>query len=276
MPRGKNEKEIQARRMYQSGCKLVEIARELDVPAGTVRRWKSVYDWDNDRADHAANAQNKANVRNAPLPEVESVMKNPELSDKQRLFCLYYSKSFNATKSYQKAYGCSYDAARANGPELLAKTCVRDEITRLKKMRYGQALLEPEDIFQKYMDIAFADITDYVEFGKEEVPVVTMYGPVMVENPETGEKEQLTKIVNAIHALESSDVDGTIIAEVSQGKDGFKIKLMDRMKALQWLSDHMDMATEEQKAKLENIRANTAKLAQDDKQWEKIEIVDDM
>lgn len=32
------------------------------------------------------------------------------------------------------------------------------------------------------------------------------------------------------------------------------------MKALQWLSDHMDMGTEEQRARIAQIRAQTDKL----------------
>ena len=42
-------------------------------------------------------------------------------------------------------------------------------------------------------------------------------------------------------------MDGTLIAEVKQGKDGASVKLMDRMKAMNWLTDHMDLATEEQR-----------------------------
>ena len=57
---------------------------------------------------------------------------------------------------------------------------------------------------------------------------------------------------------QSEDVGGTLITEVKQGKDGVSIKLVDKMKALQWLADHMDIATAEQKAKIEQIRAKTA------------------
>ena len=107
------------------------------------------------------------------------------------------------------------------------------------------------------MDIAFADITDYLEFGTEEVPVMAIYGPVKTKDPETGEEKTLTKIVNTVRFKDSSEVDGTILAEVKQGRDGASIKLSDRMKALQWLSDHMNMATEEQKVRIEQIRAQT-------------------
>ena len=130
-------------------------------------------------------------------------------------------------------------------------------------MRYGKALLEPEDLFQKYMDIAFADLTDYVSFGQEEQPVMAMYGPVMVPDPDTGEKIPLTKRVNTVRLLESDQVDGSILSEVSQGRGGAKIKLSDRMRAMQWLTDHMELATPEQQARIDNLRASTAKLRGD-------------
>ena len=110
------------------------------------------------------------------------------------------------------------------------------------------------------MDIAFADITDYVEFGREKVQVMGAFGPVEVKNPETGEKEPLLKEINTVRFRESSEVDGTLITEVKQGKDGASIKLADRMKALDWLAEHMSMATDEQKARIAQIKAQTDKL----------------
>ena len=59
-------------------------------------------------------------------------------------------------------------------------------------------MLDESDIFQKYMDIAFADITDFVEFGREEIPVMTMYGPLEIKDDETGEKIKVTKEVNTV------------------------------------------------------------------------------
>ena len=101
-------------------------------------------------------------------------------------------------------------------------------------------------------------MTDYVSFGRENIQVMGAFGPVMVENKETGKKEVLEKEVNTVKFKQSEDVDGTLIMEVKQGKDGASIKLVDKMKALQWLADHMDIATVEQKAKIEQIRAKTA------------------
>lgn len=43
MPRGPNEKAEEARQLYHKGMPLIDIAKKLDVPAGTVRRWKNTY-----------------------------------------------------------------------------------------------------------------------------------------------------------------------------------------------------------------------------------------
>lgn len=260
MPKAKNEKATRAKDLYYTGWKLVDIAAELGVPPGTVRRWKSTYGWD-------ANVRKKTNVRNeAPAEEIEAVVDDPEIGEKWRLFILYYARSFNGVRSYQKAFpGSSYTTAAVESCRALKRPKIRDAIMELKRQRCAKAYLETEDIFQKYMDIAFADITDFVEFGQEEVPVMGPTGPTKV-------------MVNTVRSRPSDEVDGSILAEVSQGKDGFKIKLADRMKALQWLTDHMDMATEEQRARIENLRANTDRLQKDkqDDAAEGVQIVEDV
>lgn len=262
MARAPDKRIEQAKAMYLKGMKLVEIASQLNLPEGTVRRWKSTHGWDNERSDknNERSERKKERKKKAAENEVEQVMKNPDLTDKQRLFCLYYVRYFNATKAYQKAYECSYDVANAEGYKLLVNPCIVDEIHRLKKSRLNRELLDEHDIFQKYMDIAFADITDFVQFGQEEEYVIGSFGPIQVEDPITGKKVPLKQKVNTVHFRESDNVDGTIIAEIKNGKNGASIKLADRMKALEWLARHMDMATEEQKTKIEQIKAQTAAI----------------
>lgn len=51
MPKGPDARCDQAKEMYLKGLKLVEISKQLNLPAGTVRRWKKTYDWDNERSD---------------------------------------------------------------------------------------------------------------------------------------------------------------------------------------------------------------------------------
>lgn len=259
MARAPDKRIEQAEQMYLNGMKLVEIASQLKLPEGTVRRWKSTHKWDSERSDKNNERSDRKNERKkkAIVDEVEQVLENTDLTDKQRLFCLYYVRCFNATKAYQKAYECSYETAAAIGYRLLENVGVKQEIRRLKQNRLNREFLSEEDIFQKYMDIAFADITDYVKFGQETVPVMGPFGPIQIKDEKTGKNVTLTKVVNTVRFRESDLVDGTLISEVKQGKDGASIKLLDKQKALQWLSDHMDLATEEQKAKIALLRAKS-------------------
>lgn len=187
------------------------------------------------------NVSKKKEVKDkAVADEVKGVMQNTNLTDKQQLFCLYYIRSFNATKAYQKAYGVDYATAASIGYRLLANDGVKEEIRRLKQEKLNREFLSEPDIFQKYMDIAFADITDYVEFGNETFT-----------DPETDQEVRYSYV----NLKDSKNVDGTLISEVSKGRDGAKIKLADRMKALQWLTDHMDLATEEQRYRVAALKA---------------------
>lgn len=230
MARSPNQKAEKARELYKSGMKLVEIASQLDVPAGTVRRWKSTYHWDGEQQSERSEKKSerseskKSVTKKAVADEVKQVIQNTDLTDKQQLFCIHYTRCFNATKAYQKAYGCGYTTAVTNGPALLGNTRIKEEILQLKQDRLNREFLSESDIFQKYMDIAFADINDFVD-------------------------------VSAGFVTAKDNIDGTIVSEVSNTQSGVKIKLADRMKALQWLSDHMNLATEKQKAEIALLKA---------------------
>jgi len=246
---------------YMSGMKYKDIAEKYSVTINTVKSWKQRYDWNkgkksvHTKVKKVCTQKKPKDAKKETVPEeVVNVEENPDLTDKQRLFCLYYAKSFNATQSYKKAYECDYKTAQAIAYRLLEKDGVREEIKRLKQGRFNRALLEPEDIFQKFMDIAFADLTDYISCGRETVPVMGPFGPIMVQDKETKKKVPLTKEVNVVKFKESGDMDGTILTEVKQGKDGASIKLADRMKALDWLADHMDLATEEQRVRIAALK----------------------
>ena len=273
MARAPDPRIEQAKAMYLEGAKLVEIASQLNLPEGTVRRWKCIHKWDNERSDKKSERSQRRKDEKIKIvaEEVSQVLENPDLTDKQRLFCVLYIRCFNATKAYQKAYGCGYDVANAEGYKLLVNPRIKAEIHRLKQHRLNSEMLNEHDIFQKYIDIAFADITDFLEFGQEQVQVMSMHGPVEVKDPETGKEVPLMKTVNTVRFRESGEVDGTLISEVKQGKDGASIKLADRMKALQWLSDHMNLATEEQRTRIAQIKAQTDKLTGNNQEIEDME-----
>ena len=259
MPRARSpERDLAYQLWLDSGKqkKLKDIAEELGVSETLVRKWKNQDKWNGN-----VTIPVKGNVtKQKALKAAKIIDKNTKLDDRQKLFCIYFVNTFNATSAYQKAYGCSYAAAAAAGSRLLTNVKVVEEIKRLKQERYTQAFLEPEDIFQRYMDIAFADMSDVLSWGRELVPVMGPFGPVSETDSETGEKVPVMREVNVVKLKDSGDVDTSLISEVKQGRDGVSIKLPDRMKALEWLADHMDLATAEQKARTEKIIAETEKL----------------
>lgn len=246
MPKAKDARADKAFEMYKQGLKLIEIANQLGIAEGTVRSWKNRYKWDDggnatlqkkEKKERNVAKESKRAKRAKKEPvahEVEAVIQNTDLTDKQQLFCIYYIRCFNATKAYQKAYGCDYRTAQSNGYQLLTNTYIRDEIMRLKQERLNREFLSESDIFQKYMDIAFADMTDFVDIHGGFVSV-------------------------------RQEIDGTIVSEVSNTQSGIKIKLADRMKALQWLTDHMDLATEKQRAEIALLKSR-ADAGKDDRE----------
>lgn len=232
---------------YVAGMKYKDIAAKYEVSINTVKSWKKRYAWSRNKKTGCIQkgcTQNKkgAHKKEAVAEDVSQVVINDELTDQQQLFCLYQSRMFNYTKAYMKAYpGCTYASAAVLGSRLMKNQLIRKTIEQLKQNHMNREMLKQEDIFQKYMDIAFADMNDFMSFGQEEIE--TDYGP---------------RMVNSVRLKESDQVDGTLITEVKQGRDGVSVKLADRMKAIDWLADHMDIATAEQKAKIEQIRAKTA------------------
>jgi len=248
---------------YLKGMKYKELAEKYGVTLNTIKSWKQRYNWDR-KGVHTKEkvcTQNKNVKKELKLEEVLEV-DNPELTEKQRLFCIYYIKYFNATKAAVKA-GYSKDTAYSQGPRLLENVEVQNEIKRLKAAKFKGAFLEKEDLLQKYIDIAFSDITDYLDFGQEEVQVMGAFGPLKIKY-EDGEEKELKKVVNVVKFKESIEVDGTIVSEVKQGKDGASIKLQDKMKALDFLSKHIGLldieAQEKIKIAREKLEIDKAKI----------------
>ena len=273
MPRTRNPNRDKAFEIYKSHngeIDLIEIAKQLDTSPGTVRGWKSKDKWEQKINGTFQKEAERSKKQKAIVKEVEKIVnESDDLTDKQRLFCCHYIRCFNATKAYQKAYGASYTVAASNASKLLKKDKIKETIRQLKENRMNREMLSEDDIFQKYIDIAFADITDFVSFGRESVPVMGAFGPVQVKN------ETLTKEINSIKFKESGTIDGTLITEVKQGRDGASIKLMDRMKALDWLSNHMDLATSDQKAKIELMKAQRDKLTGNNQEVEDLEDIEE-
>jgi len=237
------------------------IAEQLDVPEKTIGGWKSKDKW-NDKLngvlqtkirstpkEKSAKKARAPNKKEAKEPIVES----DELTDKQRLFVGYYVKYWNATKAYQKAYGSSYNVANAEGYKLLVNPCIKAEIIKARDSIVDESLLSFKAVLQKYIDIAFADITDFVEFGQEKKPELDHNLEPMID--ENG--DEITYSYSYVNFKNHDEVDGTLITEVKKGKDGVSIKLADKMKALEFLSKYMDLLSENDRKRLQEEKLKT-------------------
>lgn len=242
-----------------SNITMKALAEKYGVKDSTLRSRKNREKWQRDATPKNATQrknvatkmpQKKTTSRNKKTPK-EPVIENDDLTDKQRLFCIYYIKYFNATKAYQKAYECKYTTAMVEGHRHLKNPKIVAEIDRLKTEQANELKIDVRDVLQKYIDIAFADITDFVEFGRETVT-----------DAETG----LEYEVNKVKFKDSSEVDGTIITEVKQGRDGVSVKLADKMKALDFLAKYTDLLDENEKKRLqeEKLKAEIAKVKGED------------
>ncbi len=230
----KNPLADKAYEMYKGGMKLVDIADQLGNSPATIRTWKNRYKWDRNESE---TFQKKSETKRAVPKEknrsaiaaddgTKETLLNDDLTPEQQMFCIYYSRTFNAAQSYQKAYGCSYETAMVNGCLLLRKPKVRAEIERLKEIKRQQIVAGTDDIVELQMRIAFADIGNYMSFGQKEI-----------EDPETGMKY----MVSTVDLKESKDTDTQLLKEVKRGKDGVSVKLKDAQKAIDWLTKFFEM-----------------------------------
>lgn len=169
-----------------------------------------------------------------------------------------YLRDFNATRAAM-AIGYSKKTAYAIGWNLLRKVEIQAEIKRQKESRVTELGLDVQRVIAEYMKIAFADITDLVEFGLEEKPLYDEEGKP-IPDPATG--EQMIYKRNYVFFRNSDEIDGTVISEVKQGKDGVSVKLHDKMKALEKLERYLDFMTEEERLKLQKLKGEIELIEQ--------------
>ncbi len=250
---------------YKAGMKQKEIAAKYDVTINTVkswqqRKWKKL---DEQGADEKVCTPKKsmhtkkssAGTKKKAVDKEESlVIENSDLTDKQWLFCLYYTKYWNATKAYQKAYDSTYETARAEGSRNLAKPSIREEIERMKGELTRDVMIDGRVVLQKYIDIAFSDMGDYTTFGVEEEIEYDEDGFPKVDangNP-------VKFAYSYVRLKDSRNVDTSLITEVKKGKDGVSVKLADKMKALDFLAKNTDLLNENELKQLKMERERIA------------------
>ena len=274
MARARDPKRDDAKQLYiESKGKILlkDIAERLGKSASQIRKWKSIDEWDKLLKGNVTNESNsnvtigkertttreRSKERATESDELPS-NENGELTDKQWLFCLYYTKYWNATKAYQKVYESTYETARVEGSRNLAKPSIREEIERMKNEIAENVMIDGRVVLQKYIDIAFADMGDYTTFGVEEEIAYDDDGFPKVDANGNPKKYSYSYV----RLKDSRETDTSLITEVRQGKDGISIKLADKMKAMEFLTKHTNLLNDRelQQLKIEKERIAINKM----------------
>ena len=138
---------------YLDGMKYKDIAAKYGVSVSAVKSWKSRY-WKNKKLQPK---KPKVATKKVAKKIAKEIVENEELNERQQLFCVYFMKYHNATKAYQLAYGAKYSTAMVKACDLRKEPKIQKEIQRLKELMYQEILLDPNDIVQRYIEIAFLD-----------------------------------------------------------------------------------------------------------------------
>lgn len=261
-----------------------QIAEQLGIDEKKVAVWKQRDKWNvvQQSPDTVVQQKKKTVVQQKPNksnkqpkkrqkgvargdpPEVDA-----ELTEKQRMFVLEYMRDFNATRAAMAA-GYSKRTAYSIGWENLRKPEIQAEINRMKEQMAGELGLSVHRVIAEYLKIAFADSTDYVDFGATEEPVIGVAGPVYDE-----EGDPVTKTVSFVHFKSAYEVDGTLISKVKQGRDGVSIEFYDKMRALKELEKYLGYMDEETKLRVQKMQLEVAAITKED-QAEVVFIKDDL
>lgn len=234
---------------YMAGMKYKDIAEKYGTTINTVKSWKKRYGWNRKEGAPKKEKVCTQNKKSAPSPKEQiddgtrETLQNDKLTPERQMFCIYYSRTFNAAQSYQKAYGCKYETAMVEGCKLLRNPNVKAEIERLKEIKRQQIIAESEDIVELQMRIAFSDIGNVLSFGKTEVE--TKSGNLIE--------------VSTVNLNESETVDTQLIESVKEGRGGISVKLKDSQRAIDWLTKYFLMHPESKyRAEYEKKRAEVS------------------
>lgn len=207
MPKAKNPKADEAESLYREGLKLVEIAKRLDLPEGTIRRWKSIYKWNSERSD-----KKKANAR----------------------------KKRGAPKGNKNATGAPKANKRAEKYGLFSKYMPEETLDIMQSIDR----ISPLDLLWDQIQIAYTAIIRaqrlaYVKNQEDVTKRITLDG---LESTGYQYQEAWDKHNDFMKAQARA-----------QGELRSLIKQYDEMLHRDW-----DMATEEQKSRVEYIKSKTA------------------
>lgn len=159
-------------------------------------------------------------------------MPNKTLTEKQERFCQKYIELKDASAAYRASYNAENmkdTTIHVRACELLKNSKVAVRLEELQAHHFKRHEITVDNILSELGKIGFSDIRNIVKWGDS----------VAVKN-EDGEIE----FAHGVGLKGSDEIDDQIagaIAEVSQTKDGLKVKLYDKQSALVNMGKHLGM-----------------------------------
>lgn len=153
------------------------------------------------------------------------------LTDKQRRFVDEYLVDLNATQAAIRA-GYSQKTAGQTGNEYLRKPEIAKAIRAAQERRAKRTEITQDMVLRELAKIGFSDIRKVVRWGRTELRVA---------DAEEGAATEVHHGLSLIGADEIDDDTAAAIAEVSEGREGLKVKLHDKKGALVDIGRHLGM-----------------------------------
>ena len=145
-----------------------EIAKTLGIDEKKVATWKNRDNWSKEKKECSTTnkeVKNKCSTTKKKSrvseKEIEKIT-DDNLTEKQRLFCIYYIQSFNGTQSAIKA-GYAVSGAFVEANRLLKIAKVKTFLNELKQLYLVDDYMEGKMLIQRHQKIAFSDMNDFVD-----------------------------------------------------------------------------------------------------------------
>ena len=145
----------------------------------------------------------------------------PKLTEKQKRFCEEYLVDLNATQACIRS-GYSENTANRIGSENLSKPVIHSYIQELRSKQQERTQITADRVLQEISKIAFSKITNLVNWKTGEISLE--------------DYNSLTEDDKC--AIESVSEVKTTVAEQTE-KITLRVKLYDKMKALESLGKHL-------------------------------------
>lgn len=153
------------------------------------------------------------------------------LTNKQRRFVEEYLVDLNATQAAIRA-GYSSKTAASIGEENLRKPDIAKAVQEAQVERSKRTEITQDMVLRELAKIGFSDIRKIVRWGKTELRVADV------------EEDGATEVHHGLALVSVDDIDddtAAAIAEISEGREGLKVKLHDKKGALVDIGRHLGM-----------------------------------